>query len=94
MVYNGPTSAVQALLPFLNPATGPAVYSPAAVAALTGVGGTNANKGTMFTPGGGITPYDGTTFNFAPYQYLQTEGQRYAFGGTAHYQITPGIDFY
>ncbi len=39
-------------------------------------------------------PYAGQTFNFAPYQYLQTPGQRYAFGANAHYQITPGIDFY
>jgi len=49
---------------------------------------------TMFTTGGGIAAYDGRSFNFAPYQYLQTQGQRYAFGGTAHYQVTPGIDFY
>jgi iron complex outermembrane receptor protein len=49
---------------------------------------------TMFTAGGGVALYDGRTFNFAPYQYLQTQGQRYSFGGTAHYQITPGIDFY
>jgi len=56
--------------------------------------GPTAGTTTMFTTGGGLATYDGRTFNFAPYQYLQTEGQRYAFGGTAHYQITPGIDFY
>ncbi|HJW40091.1 MAG TPA: TonB-dependent receptor [Rhizomicrobium sp.] len=58
------------------------------------LGGPTVGGGTMFTSGGGIAAYDGRTFNFAPYQYLQTEGQRYGFGGTAHYQITPGIDFY
>jgi iron complex outermembrane recepter protein len=51
-------------------------------------------SGFMFTSSGAPAAYDGRTFNFAPYQYLQTQGQRYAFGGTAHYQITPGIDFY
>jgi len=58
------------------------------------LGGPTAGTTTMFTSGGGIATYDKRTFNFAPYQYLQTQGQRYAFGGTAHYQITPGIDFY
>ncbi|HXC54240.1 MAG TPA: TonB-dependent receptor, partial [Rhizomicrobium sp.] len=58
------------------------------------LGGPTNGTTTMFTSGGGIATYDKRTFNFAPFQYLQTEGQRYAFGGTAHYQITPGIDFY
>jgi len=56
--------------------------------------GPTAGTTTMFTSGGGIATYDKRTFNFAPFQYLQTQGQRYAFGGNAHYQITPGIDFY
>ncbi|HWD27639.1 MAG TPA: TonB-dependent receptor [Rhizomicrobium sp.] len=58
------------------------------------LGGPTAGQGIEFQPGGTIKAYTNETFNFAPYQYLQTEGQRYAFGGTAHYQITPGIDFY
>src|SRR5262249_46378511 len=56
--------------------------------------GPPANTTTMFTAGGGIATYDKRTYNFAPYQYLQTPGQRYAFGANGHYQITPGIDFY
>jgi len=56
--------------------------------------GPTAGKSTIFGPGGTISAYAGQTFNFAPYQYLQTPGQRWAFGANAHYQITPGIDFY
>ncbi|HXC56501.1 MAG TPA: TonB-dependent receptor, partial [Rhizomicrobium sp.] len=58
------------------------------------LGGPTAGTNTMFTSGGGIATFDKRSFNFAPFQYLQTPGQRYAFGGTAHYQVTPGIDFY
>ena len=49
---------------------------------------------TMFTTSGGLTKYNGSTFNFAPYQYLQTQGQRWSFGAEGHYQITKDIDFY
>jgi iron complex outermembrane receptor protein len=58
------------------------------------VGGPTAGTTTMFTAGGGVATYDKRTFNFAPFQYLQTQGQRYAMGANAHYQITSGIDFY
>ena len=58
------------------------------------LGGPTTGTTTMFTSGGGIQKYDGTTFNFAQFQYLQTQGQRYSFGGSGHYQITSGIDFY
>ena len=58
------------------------------------LGGPTLGKSTIFGPGGTVSAYAGQTFNFAPFQYLQTPGQRYAFGGTGHYQITPGIDFY
>jgi iron complex outermembrane receptor protein len=58
------------------------------------LGGPTAGTTTMFTAGGGIATYDKRTFNFAPFQYLQTQGQRYAFGASGHYQITSGIDMY
>ena len=58
------------------------------------IAGPTAGTTTMFTPGGGVATYDNRLYNFAPYQYLQTPGQRYAFGATGHYQITSGIDFY
>ena len=49
---------------------------------------------TMFTPNHGFLVYDGRTFNFAPFQQLQTQGQRYSFGGTGHYQVDEQVDFY
>lgn len=58
------------------------------------LGGPTAGTSTMFTAGGGLATYDKRTYNFAPYQYLQTQGQRYSFGATGHYQVTPGIDLY
>jgi outer membrane receptor protein involved in Fe transport len=58
------------------------------------LGGPTAGTTTMFTAGGGIATYDKRAYNFAPYQYLQTPGQRYSFGANGHYQVTPGIDFY
>ena len=56
--------------------------------------GPTAGQTTMFTPGGGIAAFDGRTFNFAPFQQLQTEGQRYSFGANGHYQVDEGVDFY
>ena len=56
--------------------------------------GPTAGTSTMFTPGGGIAAYDGRTFNFAPFQQLQTQGQRYSFGATGHYQVDEQVDFY
>ena len=56
--------------------------------------GPTAGHGTMFTPGGGIAIYDGRTFNFAPFQQLQTQGQRYSLGATGHYQVDDSVDFY
>jgi len=58
------------------------------------LGGPTAGTTTMFTPGGGIAAYDGRTFNFAPFQQLQTQGQRYSFGATGHYQVDEQVDFY
>ena len=52
------------------------------------------NCTTMFSPSGTLVPYDGSTFNFAPYEYLQSQGQRYAFGAEGHYQINKDIEFY
>ena len=49
---------------------------------------------TFFTPAGDLTRFDGRTFNFAPFQQLQTQGQRYSFGGTGHYQVDDSVDFY
>jgi outer membrane receptor protein involved in Fe transport len=58
------------------------------------LGGPYVGDGTMFTTSGTLVPYDGSTFNFAQYQYLQTQGQRWAFGAEGHYQITKDIEFY
>ncbi|HEY2069239.1 MAG TPA: TonB-dependent receptor [Rhizomicrobium sp.] len=49
---------------------------------------------TIFQPDGTLTKYNGQTFNFAPYQFYQTEGTRYAFGGTGHYDINSHLNFY
>jgi outer membrane receptor protein involved in Fe transport len=53
-----------------------------------------AGKTTMFTAAGTLVPYDGSTFNFAPYQYYQTQAQRYSFGAEAHYKVNADMDFY
>ena len=66
-----------------------------------GLGGTDPNgggslvgKGTMFTPSGQLTAYKGQTFNFAPFQFYQTEGTRYAFGASGHYDVNSHLNFY
>jgi outer membrane receptor protein involved in Fe transport len=56
--------------------------------------GPTAGTTTFFTPGGGIAAFDGRSFNFAPFQQLQTQGQRYSFGATGHYQVDEQVDFY
>jgi iron complex outermembrane receptor protein len=56
--------------------------------------GPTSGHTTMFTSGGGIANYDGRTFNFAPFQQLQTQGQRYSLGATGHYQVDEQVDFY
>ncbi len=58
------------------------------------LGGPFAGDGTIFTPSGQLVPYAGQTFNFAPYQYYQTEGTRYAFGATGHYDVNSHLNFY
>ena len=58
------------------------------------LGGVNVGKTTIFTAGQTLQPYAGQTYNFAPYQYYQTQGVRYAFGGTGHYKVNDNIDFY
>ena len=49
---------------------------------------------TIFTPSGQLTEYRGETFNFAPFQYYQTEGTRYAFGASGHYDVNSHLNFY
>ncbi len=68
---------------------------------LAGVGsecGTKANPtagcSLIFTPSGTLTKYNGQTFNFAPFQFYQTEGTRYAFGASGHYDINSHLNFY
>ncbi|HEY1631354.1 MAG TPA: TonB-dependent receptor, partial [Rhizomicrobium sp.] len=58
------------------------------------LGGPFAGSGTMFTPSGQLVPYDGRTFNFAPFQFYQTEGTRYAFGASGHYDVNSHLNFY
>ncbi|HEY1633069.1 MAG TPA: TonB-dependent receptor, partial [Rhizomicrobium sp.] len=58
------------------------------------LGGPFAGQGTMFTPSGQLVPYDGRTFNFAPFQFYQTEGTRYAFGAAGHYDVNSHLNFY
>ncbi|MGH6872300.1 MAG: TonB-dependent receptor domain-containing protein, partial [Rhizomicrobium sp.] len=55
-----------------------------------GVNGCN----TIFTPSGTLTKYNGQTFNFAPFQFYQTEGTRYAFGASGHYDVNSHLNFY
>ena len=61
---------------------------------VSATGATVAGKSTMFTTTGTLVPYDGSTFNFAPYQYYQTNAQRYSFGAEGHYKINNDMDFY
>jgi len=49
---------------------------------------------TIFQPNGTLTKYAGQTFNFAPYQFYQTEGTRYAFGASGHYDVNNHLNFY
>ncbi len=57
------------------------------------LGGPFAGKTTIFS-GNTLVPYAGQTFNFAPYQFYQTQGERYTFGATGHYKVNDSIDFY
>jgi len=41
-----------------------------------------------------LVPYAGQTFNFAPYQYYQTQGERFSLGAEGHYAINKSVDFY
>lgn len=58
------------------------------------LGGQYVGKTTQFTSSGTLTPYDGTTFNFAPYQYYQGQGVRFSLGANGHYEINDNLDFY
>jgi outer membrane receptor protein involved in Fe transport len=53
---------------------------------------TGAYDGT--TPPGNLVPYAGQTYSFAPSEFLQSQHQRYAFGGTGHYEFNKLLDFY
>jgi iron complex outermembrane recepter protein len=58
------------------------------------LGGPFVGKTTIFNADQTLTPYAGQTFNFAPYQYYQTQGERYSFGASGHYKVDDSIDFY
>ncbi len=58
------------------------------------LGGPFVGQGTIFTPSGQLVPYAGQTFNFAPFQFYQTEGTRYAFGATGHYDVNSHLNLY
>ena len=58
------------------------------------LGGPYVGQTTIFNPDQTLTPYAGQTFNFAPYQYYQTQGERYSFGASGHYKVDDSIDFY
>ncbi|HWX88711.1 MAG TPA: TonB-dependent receptor [Rhizomicrobium sp.] len=58
------------------------------------LGGPYVGQTTIFNPDQTLVPYAGQTFNFAPYQYYQSQGERYAFGATGHYKVDDSIDFY
>ena len=58
------------------------------------LGGPFVGKTTIFATGQTLVPYAGQTFNFAPFQYYQTQGERYSFGATGHYKVNDAIDFY
>lgn len=59
------------------------------------VGGPYAGQTTIFDTGSAtLVPYAGQTFNFAPYQYYQTQGERVSMGAEGHYAINKSIDFY
>lgn len=46
----------------------------------------------MFTPDGAIVPWDGSLYNFAPDNYLQTPQERWILNTMMHYKITPSIE--
>ena len=58
------------------------------------LGGPLVGQTTQFTSSGTLAAYDGSTFNFAPYQYFQTQGVRYSFGANGHYEVNENLDFY
>ena len=59
------------------------------------LGGPYTGKTTILdTASQSLVPYAGQTFNFAPYQYYQTEGERFSMGATGHYAINKSVDFY
>ena len=58
------------------------------------LGGPFVGKTTIFASDHTLVPYAGQTFNFAPYQYYQTQGERYTFGANGHYKVNDSIDFY
>ncbi len=58
------------------------------------LGGPFVGQGTIFTPSGQLVPYAGQTFNFAPFQFYQTEGTRYAFGASGHYDVNSHLQLY
>jgi iron complex outermembrane receptor protein len=67
--------------------TSPRIKSPA-------LGGPYVGQTTESYANGTLAPYDHTAYNFAPFQYYQTQGQRYSFGANANYKINNDIDFY
>jgi iron complex outermembrane receptor protein len=58
------------------------------------LGGPYVGQTTIFQSDQTLVPYAGQTFNFAPYQYYQTQGERYSFGASGHYKVSDAIDFY
>lgn len=59
------------------------------------LGGPYVGKTTIFdTATPTLLPYAGQTFNFAPYQYYQTNGERISLGAEGHYAINKAVDFY
>ena len=53
-----------------------------------------AGAGTMFTTSGTLVPYDGSLYNFAPINYLQTPNTHWDFGGNGHYEVNKHLDIY
>ncbi len=58
------------------------------------LGGPYVGQATIFTTSGTLVPYAGQTFNFAPFQYYQTQGVRYSMGANGHYAVNENVDFY
>ena len=65
----------------------PRIKSPA-------LGGPFVGQTTESLANGTLAPFDHTAFNFAPFQYYQTQGERFSFGANANYKINNDIDFY